>query len=329
MSKLLVIIGITGVQGSSVADVYLNEPNWRIRGLTRDVSRPAAKDWASKGIEMVPIDLDSISSLEEAFKGAHAIFAVTDFWGPMFDPSTAEKVKEGQSINEYCCELEIRRGKNIAIAAAGVEGLERLVFSGLTNVGERSKGKYTQVYHFDGKARIVEFVRAQVKALSGKMSVLIVGDYATNWRMVKMRRPLKQEDGSFMIMAPGDGDKPVPMVVTRKDTGYFVRALIQLPPGKTLLGYGMMISPKEYLKLWTEIHGVRNGGFRELTIKEAEDLEGGGPTAREAVESYAFTLEFGWDGGDPDVLRPEDLGVGCPTTSIEEYIREEDFSSIM
>ena len=30
-------------QGASVADVFLNEPNWRIRGLTRDTSKPTTQ----------------------------------------------------------------------------------------------------------------------------------------------------------------------------------------------------------------------------------------------------------------------------------------------
>ena len=33
MSKLIVTIGITGQQGVSVANAFLKDPDWRMRGL--------------------------------------------------------------------------------------------------------------------------------------------------------------------------------------------------------------------------------------------------------------------------------------------------------
>ena len=77
MSKLLVIVGITGNQGSSVCKVFQNEPDWRIRGITRDPSK--YHDLQKQGIELVAANLDDETSLEKAFAGANAIFAVTDF----------------------------------------------------------------------------------------------------------------------------------------------------------------------------------------------------------------------------------------------------------
>jgi uncharacterized protein YbjT (DUF2867 family) len=80
---LLVVVGATGTQGSSVVHTFLSaSPPWRIRGLTRNPSSAASKALTAKGVEMVAADLDDSSTLPAAFAGATAIFAVTDFWGP-------------------------------------------------------------------------------------------------------------------------------------------------------------------------------------------------------------------------------------------------------
>ena len=76
--KLIVILGITGLQGGSVARVFRDEPGWRVRGITRDPAKHTKLQ--EDGIELVAADLDDQASLEKAFAGANAIFAVTDFW---------------------------------------------------------------------------------------------------------------------------------------------------------------------------------------------------------------------------------------------------------
>jgi hypothetical protein len=56
MSKILTVFGATGNQGGSViravlADSVLSK-EFSIRGITRDVSKPAAKALASKGVDV-------------------------------------------------------------------------------------------------------------------------------------------------------------------------------------------------------------------------------------------------------------------------------------
>ena len=116
-----------------------------------------------------------------AFKGADAIFSNTDFWNAFYNPATREKLNSGQSINEYCYDLELQQGKNVADAAATVGGLERFILSAASNVRKSSKGKYTNVYHFDSKAQIVEYVRSRYTQLAAKMSVVEIGTYMDNW----------------------------------------------------------------------------------------------------------------------------------------------------
>lgn len=41
----------------------------------------------------------------------------------------------GQTLREWCYELEVQQGKNIADAVATVEGLEVFIWSGLSDAG--------------------------------------------------------------------------------------------------------------------------------------------------------------------------------------------------
>ena len=180
-------------QGASVADVFLNEPDWRIRGLTRDPSKANAQALKARGIDMVAGDLDQPKTLTAAFSGAHAIYAITDFWQPYFNPNNKEMLKEGQTMNEFCFDLEARQGMNIANAAAKVKTLERFVCSSLSDVKKWSKGKYTWVYHFDSKAKVVEYIKDELPDLAKKMSVLQIGLYATHWQAAPFLAPQKVE----------------------------------------------------------------------------------------------------------------------------------------
>jgi uncharacterized protein YbjT (DUF2867 family) len=76
--KLIVVLGITGQQGGSVGRVFNDEPGWRVRGVTRNPSQHPLLE--QQGIELVAANYDDPPSLETAFEGANAIFAVTDFW---------------------------------------------------------------------------------------------------------------------------------------------------------------------------------------------------------------------------------------------------------
>ncbi|TVY86084.1 NmrA-like family domain-containing protein, partial [Lachnellula willkommii] len=170
MSKLIVIIGITGIQGGSIASHFSTLPDWTIRGITRTPTSPTA----SSLTPLTTANLNDPSTLIPAFAGAHTIFSTTDFYSPFHDPHTQALLTEGQSINEYCYEQELAQGKNVADAAARTEGLQRLVVSSLCDASEWSGGRYTGVFHFDAKARAVRYVRDVYPELAAKMSVVQV-----------------------------------------------------------------------------------------------------------------------------------------------------------
>lgn len=70
MSKLITVFGATGNQGGSVikhilADSQLSS-EFKIRGITRDVSKPAAKALADKGVELATVGGPSLHTYTRA-----------------------------------------------------------------------------------------------------------------------------------------------------------------------------------------------------------------------------------------------------------------------
>ena len=185
------------MQGGSVVDYYLKDPEWTVRGVTRDPTSASPQSLKSRGVEVVQGDQDDPKSLEPAFSGAHAIFAVTDFWNVFFPAYMKGEMghTNDREIGEHAYQVEVSRGKAIADAAAAVlnkEGkLEKFVWSTLAPVKEMSQGKLTYVYHFDAKAAVDEYIEKTLPALNQKMSRLLVGYYASNWSMGAMLMPKK------------------------------------------------------------------------------------------------------------------------------------------
>lgn len=106
---------------------------------------------------------------------------------------------------------------------------------------------------------------------------------------------------------PGSGDVPIPLVHP-KDTGNFVRALVfDLPVGTDLLGFGDRLLWADYVKLLSQITGIPTA-FEKTTVEEHSQLAPEGYGA-EMAEMYGYAQDFGYDGGDPNVIYSSDVCV--------------------
>ncbi|GFP55869.1 NmrA-like family domain-containing protein 1 [Trichoderma asperellum] len=328
MAKLVVITGITGVQGSSVADTFLQTPGYTIRGVTRNPESAAAKAWAAKGVEIVQGELDDVKSLERAFKGASVIFGVTDFWTIWKDPRTAEQKAPGQELVAYCYEVELRHGKNLADAAASTAAtLDRYIFSSMAHATKSSGGKYTKLYHMDSKAEAATYAQG-LPALKGKFSQIQAPIYfqvGTEWGLPIA--PKKQPDGTYRMIAPGPGHKPIPFGNVRTDLGPCVKALVEeAPPNTNLFAVGDYLSWTDYLRIVCETQGLKYGGFDELSYDEINELIPGG-LGHEFGLNVLFAFEFGYEGNEPGIVGPGKYGIKM--TSFREYCEKNDFSAML
>ncbi|KAJ0123959.1 uncharacterized protein J7T55_012432 [Diaporthe amygdali] len=309
--RIITVVGITGKQGASVADVFLQEAGWHVRGVTRNPDKLESQAWAAKGVELVKADLNDAASLKSALAGSTLIFGVTDFWGIVSDPEIQGRAQTSSlPANVLAYELEVQQGRNIVDAAfATLDTLDRFVLSTLSPTKKWSKGKYTHNFHFDAKWEAVEYLKATYPALEKKTSYL------------------QQPDGTFLLSLPGNPDTPVAHVDARRDTGLFVRALTQVEPGKHLLGASGFMSWNDFAALWGRVHGVKCH-FQRLDRKVLENAIPGG-VGEELADMFEYIGDFGYHGGDPNIVFPADLGVEIPVTSIEDYIKKEDWSEVL
>ena len=118
---------------------------------------------------MVQADVNNTSSLIAAFKDANVIFGVTDFWTIFKDPESQLRKKPDQDVTEYCFEVELQQGKNLADAAATVTSLHRYIFSSMASPTKWSNGKFKLLYHMDSKALAVDYAKS-LPQLVGKFS---------------------------------------------------------------------------------------------------------------------------------------------------------------
>ncbi|KAI9660352.1 MAG: hypothetical protein M1821_009702 [Bathelium mastoideum] len=328
MFKTIVVIGVTG--GSSVADAFLHLTQWRVRGITRNPSSPAAQALTAKGVEIVKGDLDDKQTLFPAFDGATAIFSNTDFSGYLQAGLLSKDILQGRSPNKYAFDREVEQGINIAEAAAlpnTLKTLERFIFSSLSDARKWSHGKYARVYHFDSKAEIIRTIQTRFSDLAARMSTVQIGSYVRNWQMLPPLVPQKQSDGSFLVQRTSAPEYKVPFAVAHADTGSFVKALVDLPPGKNLLGVSESMSWPEWTRLWGDVLGVK-ATFKQVSADDFfRDVPG--PLRDDLAEGFAYVEEFGHTGGDPEVMTTEQLGIDVPLTSMEEYIRSENWSSVL
>ncbi|KAJ6492617.1 NAD(P)-binding protein [Mycena vulgaris] len=207
-APLVAVVGATGTQGGSVIKALQeSDKPYRIRGFTRDATKPSAQELVKQGAEIVNISLvvENAEEVFKAFSGVNMAFLVTNFW------------------EHIDVEKEVAEGK-MMIDAAKAAGVSRVVWSGLTSVTKASAGKYTNVYHFDGKAAIADYGRQ-----SGVPFVDVqAGFYASNVLTSPMALA-KQADGSFAIELPVKPTTVVPLIDTAEDYGLYVRQVFELP----------------------------------------------------------------------------------------------------
>ena len=249
-------------------------------------------------------DLDDKASLAQAFAGADVIFGVTDFWTIFQDKSSATKKSPNQELIAYCHDIELQQGKNLADAAAAVPGLQRYIFSSMANATESSKGKYTRLYHMDSKAKTVAYAQ-QLAGLKDKFSQVQAPIYMNlPWQWGLPTTPKRAADDSWRMLVIGPKDKGIPFGDVAADFGRCVQAAAESEPNLNLFAVGDYVSWERYLKTFCDSQGLKFGGVDEASYEQFCELLPGG-LGHEFAHNVLFSHDFGYEGTDPNVIRPD------------------------
>ncbi|KAJ8098923.1 hypothetical protein POJ06DRAFT_258353 [Lipomyces tetrasporus] len=305
MSKLITVFGATGNQGGSVIRAILADPvlskEFRIRGITRDTTKPAAKELAGKGVELMGADMSSVASVAPAVQDAHTVFLVTNYW-------------ETKSRD-----TEYSQGKNVADAAKAA-GVSHLIFSSLIHVTEASKGALPNVPHFDGKADIEKYISA-----SGVPATFVLPGYFMSNLISTLR---KKEDGSYQMLLPISDAARFPLFDVVSDTGKFVVAAIKNRSavlGKQIYEAADYYSPSRIVKEFTEATGKPASWTQIPTDQYKQFLPPA--VAQEFLENHLLLEGPGYYAG-ADLKESHDL-LGQKPTTWKEFVTKnaEKFSA--
>jgi hypothetical protein len=180
--KLIVILGATGaqvipkssdfwknsltnIQGTPTVQYLLKHSSnlYRVRAVTRDPTKPSAQSLAAVGAEVVAGDFSDEASIRAALSGAHAIFAISNFW------------------DQSSLEIEVEQGKLINKLASEIPTLEHYMYSALPDGRKIDGGKYKNILPYNAKAMIREDIMEQYPKLWAKTTELWVAYYYQNW----------------------------------------------------------------------------------------------------------------------------------------------------
>ncbi|KAL4966162.1 NmrA/HSCARG family protein [Aspergillus stella-maris] len=283
--QTLVVFGATGIQGGSVAKSILNDPmvapQFHVKAVTRNPSKPAALALAELGAELIKADLNDKDSLRVALVGADAVFLVTNF-GEIMDH-----------------EQETQQGVNVADVSKET-GVKHLIWSSLPYVSKVTNGKYTAVVHFDSKAKVDEHIRA----IGVPHTIVNVGTY-TNF-LVEALTPIPSVDSppSYGLFFPGPVtlNTEFPLINASTDVGKFVKGILlnrEKTLGRQLNLAERYYTTQEFLDIAKKL-GV-NVTFQAIdkeTFKAGMAKQGAPEFFQEdVVQVIQYAAEFGFWGG--------------------------------
>ncbi|XP_066294008.1 nmrA-like family domain-containing protein 1 [Branchiostoma lanceolatum] len=199
MAKLITVFGATGSQGGGVANALLEDPEFKVRIVTRSASSAKAKALQERGAEVVEGSYDDPSSLERALQGAYGTYIMTQQYFELPDWD----------------QLEIKQGKAVADAAKAA-GVQHVVFSSLEDV---QKLAGFPCLHFETKAHIEEYMRSIELPATYIMFPAYYDNYLTVFK------PRQVEDGTYELGWTMEG---APMQgIAVPDAGFAIRGIFK------------------------------------------------------------------------------------------------------
>lgn len=271
--KIVTVLGSTGAQGGGVVRALLDQQDWQVRAVTRNVRSQAALHLAELGCEIAEADLNSPLTLFEALQGSFGLFAVTNFW------------------DRHTRMSEFKQGKNL-VRAAKDAGIQHFIWSTLPDYEALSGGKY-RVPHFTSKARVDN----EVKMAGFRYHTFVEAPFYFQ-NFLTLHAPKKTPDGRELWRYPADKDKCRFPCGDIKELGKIVAAALNQPDK---VGNGQYLALASDYLCWQELVDILNAQGHKLDYERvcAEEYDSFFPSAREFRHMMAFWEEnhyFGPDG---------------------------------
>lgn len=246
---------------------FLNEEGWQVRALTRDALSGKAETLRKRGAEVVSASYDDVQSMVQAFEGATAIFAVTNFWSHFSLGAEAAANAETQDVI------------NIGAAASMVTSLRHFVLSSSPS-GIKTAGHL--IPHMDGKDRGVDAIKTKFPELAQKMTVMFMGLFSSMVFSRPYMSPYKVPNtsipGTYSWMLPASPNAVVPFGGdVNHNIGVFVHAILKRPEVTLPAKYTLMASDTftlaEALSMWSKI-AERPAALATVTLEGFQALWG-------------------------------------------------------
>lgn len=303
MSKVLVVFGLTGQQGGSVAKYVINDPElskiYKVRGVTRDSSKPSAQAFQQKGVELVNADMQDKDSIKRALNGADTVFALTS---ATYEPFSKQERTQGKCL----------------VDAAVEENVKYFIWSTLPNVGKISDGKLLKVLHFDEKAEVEEYLRSKPIKSAFFAPAMFMQNFTTG------SSPKSLGDGTYGIFNFINPDKKVPLLDIVGDSGKFVGAILADPERYE----GKVISAAENLYSMSEVAQIlsKSSGKTVKYNQIPKDVFRGflpAPAADDLVEMFEHMNDYGYFGPQmQDLVEWGSKQARGQVTTLEEFFTE-------
>ncbi|KAI2921331.1 hypothetical protein CBS63078_2765 [Aspergillus niger] len=304
MSKILVVVGATGQQGSSIINSILSDPKlspeYTIRGTTRDPNSSKAQALAAKGIEIVAANFNEPESLQRAFTGAHTVFANTP---TIYDGHTYEH--------------EVAHGRALIDAAVAV-GVPFYIYSTLPSISKISQGWLKNGGHFDGKEEVEQYIRTQPI----RSAFVAPGSFMSNFH--DTMAPRRMENGDYALLLPVPAHIRLPLIETEADLGKWVAAILadfDQYEGEVLCCATALYSFEEIVQTMSRVSG-KTVTYREVPVEiwatYLPELMRG-----YIVDMFTLFRVYGYygDGTEEKVKWSAEQARGELTT-LEEYLRK-------
>lgn len=309
--KLLVIFGISGQQGGSLAETVLADPElssqFSIRGLTRDVSNPSLSALKQRGIEIVAADADDAPSLERALVGAHTVFGMTV-----------------SQLGADSCAHEMHQARAIADACVSARA-SMLIFS-IVPSPKRLSGGQIELEVFDVKVDMAEYIAGLPIKSAFYAPAFFMQNFHNHLRGIYGPKP--DGKGGYVLQSIVDADAPWPLIDVAGDTGKFVAPVLrdaQFWNGKTIAAAGGWWSMRQMAAAMSKSMG-KSVRYERLELEEFKTLLPAGlgdwyPKIPQLVETYKLY------GPDEVELVHEAQGRALQKpTSLDEYLAKHPFA---